>query len=150
MRTIHRDVVGGFVFSSDNKVLLGKNRDGGVYEGSYCVPGGGVEDHETKLQALAREMLEETGIDISIGQVEEINLSAGKHEKSLRDTDERVLVKMTFYDFRIDLPNPAEDIEVRAEDDWLQPTWFRPAELFTQSVSDPTAATLRKIGYLAT
>lgn len=44
MRTIHRDIVGGFIFSKDGKVLLGKNRTGGVYEGSYVVPGGGVDD----------------------------------------------------------------------------------------------------------
>ena len=26
MRTIHRDIVGGFIFSDDGKLLLGQNR----------------------------------------------------------------------------------------------------------------------------
>ena len=30
MRTIEREIVGGFIFSKDQKVLLGKNRKGGV------------------------------------------------------------------------------------------------------------------------
>ena len=42
MRTIHRDIVGGFIFSKDGRLLLGKNCKGGVYEGSFVVPGGGV------------------------------------------------------------------------------------------------------------
>lgn len=41
MRTIYRDIVGGFIFSKDGKILLGQNRKGGVYEGSFVVLGGG-------------------------------------------------------------------------------------------------------------
>ena len=73
MRTIHRDIVGGFIFSKDNKVLLGKNRQGGVYEGSYVVPGGGVDEGESQYQALRREMQEETGIDITTGKITQVN-----------------------------------------------------------------------------
>ena len=57
MRTIYRDIVGGFIFSKDAKLLLGKNRKGGVYEGCYLVPGGGVEEGETNEAALEREMM---------------------------------------------------------------------------------------------
>ena len=73
MRTIQRDIVGGFIFSADGKLLLGKNRKGGVYEGLFVVPGGGVDTGETKPQALRREMLEETGIDIATATVTSIN-----------------------------------------------------------------------------
>jgi len=149
MRTIHRDIVGCFIFSKDNRVLLGKTIKGGVYEGSYCVSGGGINPGETKLEALARETLEETGIDIAIASVKEINKSTGEHEKTLRDTGERVLVKMVFYDFRIDLPMNAKNINVRAEDDWISPKWFSASELTKQQVASPTVATLRKIGFLS-
>lgn len=148
MRTIERDIVGGFIFSKDLKVLLGKNRKGGVYEGSYVVPGGGVDDGESNEQALKREMLEETGIDISAGEVVQINVSTGEHEKTLRDSGERVLVQMTFYDYRVQLPALANEIAVVAEDDWAEPRWFRAEELASENIGAPTRHTLQKIGFL--
>lgn len=148
MRTIYRDIVGGFIFSLDGKVLLGKNRKGGVYEGSYVVPGGGVDDGETKEQALVREMLEETGIEIVTCEIDAINIAKDEHEKTLRDTSELVLVKMKFYDYRIKLLQNADDVVVKAEDDWLNPRWFTADELGKEDVGFPTSRTLRKIGFL--
>lgn len=149
MRTITRDIVGAFFFSKDAKVLLGKNQKGGVYEGSYVVPAGGVEKDETKEQALRREMLEETGIDVRTGEVTELNISSGAHQKTLRDSGERVFVEMTFYDYRVQLAKNAEDIVVTAEDDWAEPHWFTAEELVSQNISTPTKKTLKKIGFLA-
>lgn len=148
MRTINRDIVGGFIFSADAKVLLGKNRTGGVYEGSYVVPGGGVDAGETKEEALLREMLEETGIDISMGVISEINISTGEHEKTLRNTGERVYVKMNFFDYKIVLSKIADDIVVTAEDDWAEPKWFSADELSAENIGLPTSRTLQKIGFL--
>lgn len=147
MRTIEREIVGGFIFSKDQKVLLGKNRKGGVYEGSYVVPGGGVEASETYEQALRREMLEETGIDVLTGMVSQINTATGEHEKTLHETGERVLVKMTFYDYRVQLSADAERIEVVAEDDWAEPRWFSAEELPSYDIGAPTRSTLQKIGF---
>lgn len=148
MRTIHRDIVGGFIFSSDGKLLLGKNRTGGVYEGSFVVPGGGVDEGETRLQALKREMLEETGLDIGRAEVTAMHESSGEHEKTLRDTGERVLVKMKFYNYRVVFDEPAENIRVKAEDDWIEPQWFASDELGTIDLSLPTHETLVKIGLM--
>lgn len=142
MRTIHRNIVGGFIFSKDGKLLLGKNRKGGVYEGSYVVPGGGVDEGETKEAALLREMLEETGIDIRQAVVTPFNQSIGEHEKTLRDTGERVYVKMSFYDYRIDLPLNASEVTVITEDDWHQPEWFAIDELSSINLSTATRNTL--------
>jgi 8-oxo-dGTP pyrophosphatase MutT (NUDIX family) len=149
MRTIHRDIVGGFIFSSDGKILLGKNRSGGVYEGRLVVPGGGVESGETKLEALRREMIEETGIDISDATVTEINESSGEHGKTLQDTGERVFVKMNFYDYKVMLPQAASETKVKTDDDWAEPQWFMPSELKASNISPPTRNTLLKIGILA-
>lgn len=147
MRTIERDIVGGFIFSKDLKVLLGKNRKGGVYEGSYVVPGGGVDDGETNDLALRREVLEETGIDVLTTEVIQINISTGEHEKTLRDTGERVLVKMVFYDYRIQLSDLADQVVVTAEDDWAEPRWFTADELTSENIGSPTRRTLQKIGF---
>lgn len=142
MRTIHRDIVGGFIFSKDGKLLLGKNRSGGVYEGSFVVPGGGVDEGETKLEALKREMLEETGINIDDARVSKLNEASGQHEKTLRETNERVLVNMDFFNYKIVLSQNAEDVIVVAEDDWSEPAWFAPSKLIDLPMSPPTRQTL--------
>lgn len=148
MRTIQRDIVGGFIFSADGKLLLGKNRKGGVYEGLFVVPGGGVDDGETKLQALRREMLEETGIDITAATVAPINESTGAHEKTLHETGERVYVEMKFYDYRIDLSQNATDVSLCTDDDWYMPQWFTVDELRAVETSKPVHDTLATIGVI--
>jgi len=148
MRTIHRDIVGGFIFSKDGKFLLGKNRKGGVYEGSFVVPGGGVDEGETKELALRREMLEETGIDIHEATVTELYQSSGAHEKTLRDTGERVFVEMDFYNYRIDLGQSAAEVVLKTEDDWYEPRWFEIDELSGTNLSEPTRNTLVATGII--
>ena len=113
MRIIERDIVGAFIFSGDEKVLLGQSVPGGAYENHWVVPGGGVEDKETKLDAVIRETLEEVGLDISKAQIEEIpGTSSGESEKTLRDSGERVLVRMVFYDFKVTIPSSSVDIRL--------------------------------------
>lgn len=148
MRTIHRDIVGGFIFSKDGKFLLGKNCKGGVYEGLFVVPGGGVDEGETKDEALWREMKEETGIDIRSSKTTPICLSFGKCKKTLRDTGELVFVKMNFYNYRIDLEQNACDIIVNTDDDWQESQWFEMDKLAKIELSEPTRDTLIKIGVL--
>ena len=148
MRTIHRDIVGGFIISKDGKLLLGKNRKGGVYEGSFVVPGGGVDDGETKKAALRREMLEEKGIDINNANIMPLYQSSGEHEKTLRDTGERVFVKMDFYNYRIDLSQKADEVITKTEDDWYKPRWFLVEELKNANLSEPTRNTLIATGII--
>lgn len=148
MRIIDRDIVGGFIFSKDGKLLLGKNRKGGVYEGLFVVPGGGVDVGETKETALHREMLEETGIDINKATVKQLYQSSGEHEKTLRDTGERVFVKMDFYNYRIDLDQNADEVVLKAEDDWCEPSWFSIDELNDTNLSEPTRNTLIATGII--
>ncbi len=104
LRTIKRDIVGAFIFSSDGKLLLGKNIKGGVYPDHWVIPGGGIEPNETKIDALKREIKEETGIDITTAEIEQIEgVLNGQSEKVLRETGEKVLVDMDFYNFKVTL-----------------------------------------------
>ena len=148
MRTVKRDIVGAFIFSSDGKLLLGKNRSGGVYEGSYVIPAGGVDDGESNIEALRREIQEETGIDINEAEVSTLHESSGKHEKTLKETGERVLVKMSFHDYRVELPIAAAQIKVVAEDDWAEPHWFSIDELSSLNLAPPTRNNLVKAGMI--
>lgn len=146
MRIVYRDIVGAFIFSADNKLLLGK---GGVYANAWIVPGGGIEEGETKYDAINREIAEETGIDISKGLAEEVSGAiTGESEKTLRDTGEQVLVKMTFYNFTVKLPLSADKIALRTDDDFKEARWVPVAELPKLSLSAPSVTTLKKLGYL--
>lgn len=148
MRTIHRDIVGAFIFSKDNKILLGQSRKGGVYQNQWIVPGGGIEDGEEKVDAVRREVLEEVGIDISGVALKPVaDVSQGESEKTLRDTQEKVLVKMSFYDYVIFLEENAKDIQLTFEDDLSKADWFSVAELQNITMSPATKATLEKLDF---
>lgn len=146
MRTIQRDIVGAFIFSSDKKLLLGK---GGVYKDCWLVPGGGIEPGETNEEAVIREVLEETGIDISQFKLQQmIGALSGESEKILRDTQEKVLVTMNFINYLVDIPMPADQIRLVTVDDFLEPRWFRSDELYHVELSPPTKTSLYKIGFI--
>jgi 8-oxo-dGTP pyrophosphatase MutT (NUDIX family) len=151
MRTIKRDIVGAFIFSKDGKLLLGKSHKGGVYDNLWIVPGGGIEDGETKLQALRREIIEETGIDIRGSAVLEMEGSgslSGESEKNLRQNGERVLVKMTFHNFRVILDEISSKVILKTDDDFKEASWFSTQELAHIEVSPPTLTSLKILGLI--
>ena len=136
MRTITRDIAGALLFSNDNHVLIGKNVKGGVYEDLWVIPGGGIDEGETKEAAMRREILEEVGIDVDGAHIEPIELTqTGKTEKTLRDTGERVLVDMTFYNFKVVIDKPAREIPIILEDDFGHAEWAPINELSQKSYS---------------
>ncbi len=146
MRTIHRDIVGAFIFSADDKLLLGHS---GVYSGAWVVPGGGVDKGETYEQALIREIREETGIDLTNETVEPLHSNqVGESEKVLRETGERVLVKMKFNDYRVNLRADSSQVQLVADDDFLNPRWFSREELNRLHMSEPTTRVLEKMGVI--
>ncbi len=149
MRNIQRDIVGAFIFSKDSKLLLGRSHKGGVYPGYHIVPGGGVEPGESKLEAVKRETLEETGIDITHADIELIDgAHDGESQKTLRETGERVVVKMDFFNYKITLLLEASEVALKAEDDFIDASWFPIKELDQLKLSPPTATTLQKMGIL--
>lgn len=67
-----RPVVGvGAVIVDGPRVLLVK-RAHAPLKGDWSVPGGGVEVGETLASAVQREVLEETGLVVAVGQIVEV------------------------------------------------------------------------------
>ena len=82
----------GAVIVHDDRVVLIKRR----YEplaGQWSLPGGAVEVGETLESCVAREMLEETGLEIEVGPVIEV------FDRITRDEDGRVRYHYVLVDY---------------------------------------------------
>lgn len=146
LREVEREIAGIFIFSSDNMLLVGKT---GAYADYWVIPGGGIEEGETSKEAAIREAKEETGLDLSNEEMEEVpGVRTGETEKPLRDTGERVLLKMNFHDHKVVLAQKAADIVIRADDDFTNPRWIPVEELAEAPLSPPAADGLKALGIL--
>ena len=82
----------GAVIVDDGRVLLVKRK----YEplaGRWSLPGGAVEVGETLEESIAREMAEETGLEIEVGPVIEV------FDRITRDVDGRVRYHFVLVDY---------------------------------------------------
>ena len=59
------DVAAGLILRPDGQLLLGQRPEGKPWAGWWELPGGKLEPGETVLQALARELQEEIGIQVT-------------------------------------------------------------------------------------
>lgn len=114
-----RPIVGvGAVIVEDGKVVLIRRK----YEplkGHWSLPGGMVEIGEALEMALAREMLEETGLVVDVGPVIEVV------DRITRDEERRVRYHFVLIDY---LCWPASGV-LRAGSDVDAAVWADPAAL---------------------
>ena len=151
MRTIHRTIVSALTFSKDGKLLMGMKdpKDGGVYADCWHIPGGGVDEGETQEQALRREMQEEVGIDIADCKVVLVDdQGSGETEKTLKDTGEKVLCKMQFNVYRVDVNHDANEIETKLSDDLVKLEWIELDKLHEYKLTPPSVTLFERLGYL--
>jgi len=98
--------VGGVVFAG-GRVLLIKRRFEPL-AGRWSLPGGVLEVGETLSQGLAREMKEETGLDVEVGPVVDV------FDRITRDDQGRVRFHYVLVDFlcaaRSGTPAPGSDV----------------------------------------
>lgn len=146
MRTIQRDIVGAFIFSSDNYFLVGKNKKGGVYADVWAVPGGGMDEGESKEEALRREVMEETGLDISGSELVPMPSDTGTSVKTLKDTGETVNVEMTFYNYKVTMPVSHTELVPQPSDDLEDVHWVTLEQLKDMPFSPPAEKCLKALG----
>lgn len=142
METIFRDTVAAYIVSADHKVLFGRKDPAkpSVYADCWHVPGGGIDTGETREQALAREVQEETGIDIATAQIVLIDDTGQGESVKQRPGQPDVLVKMTFAVFKVALPVVAGDIELKQGDDLIDLAWFAVDEVRGLQLTPPARA----------
>jgi len=151
MRTIHRQIVSALIFSKDGKLLMGMKdpKSGGVYADCWHIPGGGVDENETHIEALHREVLEEVGIDSSLYKVTLAdNEGTGETEKILKNTGEKVLCKMKFNVYRVDVDRNAAEIKAIPGDDLAILEWVEIERLHNYQLTPPSQTLFARLGYL--
>lgn len=152
MRTIQRNIVSALIFSKDGKLFQGKKdpKSGGVYIDCWHIPGGGIEEGEDKVQALIREVTEETGIDLSSYQIELTDdIGRGESIKKLKDPDEEVLCQMTFNVYKIVINDKnANEITISLNDDLAEYRWTVLNELSSLRLTPPSVSLFQRLGYL--
>ena len=129
-----RPIVGvGAVIVDGGRVVLIRRR----YEplkGRWSLPGGMVELGETLEAALAREMLEETGLVVDIGPVIEV------FDRITRDEERRVRYHFVLVDY---LCWPSSG-ELRAGSDVDAAIWVEPHRLGEYEVTDKASAVIER------
>jgi 8-oxo-dGTP diphosphatase len=129
-----RPIVGvGAVIVRDGRVVLIKRK----YEplkGRWSLPGGGVEVGETLVDAVAREMLEETGLRVAVGPVIEV------FDRITRDEAHRVRYHYVLVDY---LCWPVAG-ELQPGSDVDDARLVDPGELAPFDLAPPTAAVIER------
>lgn len=151
LRTIERDIVSAVIFSRDGKILQALQRpDGrGVYPGCWAIIGGGIENDEDERAALNREVLEETGLDISQYAAELVHMTNGEGIKKLKGTGEKVLCKMKFRTYKVLLHDrDAKDVEIVLDEEHSEYRWSEPSELKDLMLTPPSVELFTKLSYL--
>jgi 8-oxo-dGTP pyrophosphatase MutT (NUDIX family) len=151
MRTIKRIIVSALIFSKEGKLFMGQkdSTGGGVYSDCWHIPGGGVDERETKGIALIREIKEEVGINISQEKIELVDdQGTGTTEKLLKDTGEKVLCEMEFNVYKIKLNQNADDIQINLSDDLVKYKWFERSELKNVKLTPPSEKLFGKLGLI--
>lgn len=122
---------------------------GGVYVNCWHIPGGGVDEGETQEAALHRELLEEVGIDIHNCKIMLAdNQGIGETEKTLKDTGEKVLCKMQFNVYRIEVDKNAANIETKASDDLVRLEWVDLDHLDSYRLTPPSISLFKRLKYI--
>jgi 8-oxo-dGTP diphosphatase len=110
--------VGVVLIEDDRILLIRRGREPG--KGLWAVPGGKVEHGETLLEAAKREIAEETGLDVEVGDV----LWVGEH---ISEHGHIVL---------IDFAGSIQGGELAAADDAMEARWISLAEAESLPLTD--------------
>lgn len=146
---ITRQIVAALIFSADGKILMGRKdpAKGGVYADCWHIPGGGVDDGETQLDTLEREVFEETNLEINEAKIELIDDKGyGETEKTLK-TGDKVWCKMNFFTYKVTLLTTANASKLQPSDDLVELKWFDVEDLPKINLTPPSIELFKRLNY---
>jgi len=119
-------VVAAGVVIEEGRVLLTKRKAGTHLEGAWELPGGKVQPGEDPRQALARELREELGIDVRVGDIVEVTFH--RYEEA-----QKAVLLLFFEAVRLPTSLEPRAIDVAAFEwagaEGLEPERFPPADV---------------------
>ncbi|HWY54754.1 MAG TPA: NUDIX hydrolase [Terriglobales bacterium] len=122
--------VGAIIIERDRVILV--KRAHPPLLGEWSIPGGLLEVGETLRQAAVREVLEETGLRVEVGEL------LGVFDRIVRDEDQRTLYHYVLIDFlcrRI-------AGELQAACDALEARWYTRGEIGNLSLAQDTVGVI--------
>lgn len=135
-RSAFPQVAVGAVVFRDGKVLLVR-RAHMPGKGLWAIPGGRVNPGETLPEAARREILEETGVVINLGEV----IHAFDYIERNQDGT------LMFHYVVVDFMGEYVSGEPAAHDDALDARFMTLDEMYAERVSSSTVELLKKIGF---
>jgi 8-oxo-dGTP pyrophosphatase MutT (NUDIX family) len=133
LRMIDRQIASVILISSDNHVLMGRKDPtrGGVYSDTWHIPGGGIKDGESLIDAAIREVREETTLVLQPEQLSRIDIPGGGATEKTLSSGEKVWCRMTFNRFEARLDKTAAELAklTAPTGDLIELRWFSPEEL---------------------
>lgn len=101
------------------------------------------------MEALKREIREETGIDVSGYKIVLVDdAGRGESNKTLK-TGENVMCKMKFSVYKVKIKDKnSDEIKITLADDLVKYRWTDPKELSNLKLTPPSVALFKKLGYL--
>lgn len=127
----------GAVIVKGNKVLLIK-RAGDPGRGLWSIPGGLVELGEKIKDAVRREVKEETGLDVRVGEIANVT------EIITRDEEGKVKYHFVIVDFFAEVLRG----ELKPSSDALEAKWVEFKDLRKYRLTETVERLFKKLGFL--
>ena len=124
--------VGGVVIRDGCALLI--RRGHAPLKGEWSIPGGTLEVGETIAEGIQRELLEETGMVVRVGEFIEV------FDRIFRDRDGRIQYHFVILDYLCE----AVSGEVRAGGDVTEAVWAPEKELVKFSLTPAATRVIRK------